>query len=141
MSHNKLGKIISGNGVATYTLRLAGGKHSRDIRLRRVGWGAARLIDKDSGLNELESGLFGLLPGQIQTVPRAELFGMLEVLRKLVEVGCRNPVVLWVDVSYLTLGFGRGLWRIQEFSNPDLWESFWELHGSLLCRFTQAMVF
>ena len=51
----------------------SGGVHSKDPRLRRVGWGIVRL-DQDG---ELREACHGSVPGK-QTVPRAELMALID---------------------------------------------------------------
>ena len=66
----------------------SGGKYSSIPLLRRCGLGIVRLTDgcpTDGPFDDLayilEWGVFGVLPGRAQTIPRAELFCVVESCR------------------------------------------------------------
>ena len=93
----------------------SGGVHSKDPRLRRVGWSIVRL-DQDG---ELREACHGIVPGK-QTVPRAELVALL-ILAENIEVA--GNYELRVDAQYLLTSMASPT-RAKRGSNGDLWTRF-----------------
>ena len=86
-----------------------------DPRLRRTGWG---LTVRGPGGVEILSGSGGV-PGR-QTVPRAELFALLQVAQRTA-----GPIVIHIDASYVTKGWEKGP-RHDHRHHQDLWRTLWE---------------
>ena len=57
----------------------SGGDHSDDPILRRVGYSTIKLSSNIAPYN-LAVGLYGAMPGRRQTVPRAELYAVIQLL-------------------------------------------------------------
>ena len=87
------------------------------LEAARAGWGIASL----EGLG-LKSGLTGTLPGPVQTVPRAEMFAVCEVLRLAV-----LPLHVHTDHLPIVDGLKRGrAWCLAVArNNADLWRELW----------------
>ncbi len=101
----------------------SGGRNSRDKRIRRCGYGYALIYEGRDGF-ELVSAAFGPLPGDAQTVPRAELMAVTSILSK--SKRAFRDLIIHVDCKYVVRGWlqGKGL---KPASNRDLWDRFWEL--------------
>eukprot|EP00959_Pyramimonas_sp_CCMP1952_P087768 1836613-Pyramimonas_sp.AAC.1 len=82
------GSVIGSDG--------SGGEHSRDARLRRVGWSFVVCVGK-----EVKAAKRCSVAGPRQTVPRA---GLLAVIRALQSTTGDAAVVVVVDASYITKG-------------------------------------
>ena len=79
----------------------------------------------------LVTGIFGHLPGPIQTVPRAELAAVVFALQSLVV-----PATIYTDHYNLITDISKGkpVTCSAKHPNADLWERFWQLifgHGGL----------
>ena len=65
---------------------------------------------------------WGALPGEIQTVGRAEIFAVVRLLETT-----SGQVVIWTDYQALVLGFQRGRrYTLGCSKMADLWARFWE---------------
>ena len=121
----------------TYYTDASGGPHSQVQQLRRCGVGIA-VIDEDSaffedppsaacqtvtgdGLSPLLWGVHSPLPGQVHTVPRAELFAILLVAKNVMQ----GVVVVVTDSKVNADMFGNGKSRCLEAANSDLWAELW----------------
>ena len=118
----------------TYFSDAGGGPHSATRQLRRCGVGVAVLdmqspyfdgVEFSSDSDSLVPLLWGVctpLPGVTHTVPRAELFAVLLILRNMVVGG----VALVKTDSKITADlFFAGRARCLEAANADLWCELW----------------
>ena len=98
----------------------SGGKFSSDPQLRRCGWAWVQLDPArpfQVGWNR-----FGALHGDRQTVPRAELVAILDLLAKT-----SGDIVIYTDHLNIVKGFAKGKSWTTRSENSDLWDEFWEL--------------
>jgi hypothetical protein len=95
----------------------SGGPDTRDPRLRRAGWGLA-VGSQDCAIPI--GWLFGALPGVQQTVPRAELYALVQLA-----LHTDGHVAVAVDATYVCKGFRRGP-RYRHDSHQDLWDMLWQ---------------
>ena len=70
----------------------------------------------------MEAALYGTLPGYIQTTPRAEMWAVIETLRRAL-----LPIQIHTDHVPIVEGLERGkLWTQRpERENADLWSLLW----------------
>ena len=97
----------------------SGGAHSKDPMLRRCGWG---FVGMDHYAPVVGKG--GGLPGFKQTVPRAELYAVIALLR------LRPPgsfTRIGVDCKYIVTGCLRSPALVASKDNADLWEEYFLL--------------
>ena len=87
------------------------------IESQRAGWGAAMMNGR-----RLISGIFGTLPGPCQTVPRAELHAIVEVLRVTI-----RPAWIHTDHFNILTAIAKGKAHTTSPGHPnaDLWNTFW----------------
>ena len=71
---------------------------------------------------ELRAGLFGGVPGPLQTVPRSELLAAVRTL----ELTDPEPVVLFSDSAYLVYGAADDMGHALAKGNGDLWQRYWQ---------------
>ena len=97
----------------------SGGVHSRDPLLRRCGWGFI-------GMDHLTPlvGKGGGLPGYMQTVPRAELYAVIALLRLRPQGSFTR---IGVDCKYIVTGSLRSPALVATRDNADLWEEYFSL--------------
>ena len=126
-------EMISGQWPSGYYCTDAsGGEHNSFPILRRCGFGVVRLSD-DLSVSRVHSslavddlitfGAFGALPGERHTVPRAELFAIVEVVSNLVQgASARISTDSKVNVDLHTSGRARCL----SSTNNDLWRLFFD---------------
>ena len=112
-----------------YYTDASGGKHTKSIIARRVGYGAVRLdsLEPLSGHGALAA-FWGPLPGLVQTVNRGELLACVRVLERIGQNPCPGDgdTILCTDSSYVWKGFNiRGEKSTVIGSNWDLWERLW----------------
>ena len=93
----------------------SGGEQGQDARLARVGWGLVLLSRSSANLLGLS---FGSIPGG-QTVPRAELYALVELAEST-----EGFVEILVDSSYVVEGYAKGPGHHQS-ANQDLWDNLW----------------
>ena len=93
----------------------SGGEQGQDARLARVGWGLVLLSRSSANLLGLS---FGSVPGG-QTVPRAELYALVELVRST-----EGFVEVLIDSSYAVEGYAKGPVHHQS-ANQDLWDNLW----------------
>ena len=97
----------------------SGGKHGSHPLLRRVGWALVAMEQTGPQTWRLVGGWMGNVPGDKQTIPRAELIPV--IFLHLLLYG-DNPVSLGIDANYVVNGFAKGRYnRPTDGSNPDLW--------------------
>ena len=94
----------------------SGGRFSSDPRVRRCGWGAVKL---DTVTCACPGGFWGTLPGQAQTVPRAELFAIWFVLK-----ATNTDVTIYTDCALAVLGFNAPA-KTKISVNSDIWHDIW----------------
>eukprot|EP00973_Karenia_brevis_P045411 6290497-Karenia_brevis.AAC.1 len=87
--------------------------------LNRAGWSAAQV---DQG--KLVGAMFGTLPGEEQTVPRAELYALRAVLPWVI-----TPVVIWMDHKNHVdaIKKGRAWCTSPHRPHADLWRKIWNI--------------
>ncbi len=108
----------------------SGGRDTKDVRLRRCGYGYALILDS-GGSHELVAGAYGPLPGEVQTVPRAELMAVVSLLRR-----CRRAfrnIRVHVDCKYVVRGWTGGKDN-KPRSNRDLWDDLWAIVAQVFVR-------
>ena len=92
-----------------------GGLHSSNSALRRCAWAAVKpdhTVDSEFWL-----GVWGPLLGKQQTVPRAELTAIIEVVKRLA-----GPTTIWTDHKNISDIFNGDLRTSVGRANSDLWE-------------------
>ena len=116
----------------TFFTDASGGPHASYKLLRRCGIGIAMLqLDapffSDHALNEspMVWGAFGPLPGNVQTVPRAELFAMLTVVRMLMP----GKSVIKTDSKVNSDLYASGMQACLGSANGDLWTELFSRLG------------
>ena len=119
----------SGWQPGVYYTDAAGGEHSSDPHLRRVGVGGCSLsqvLDSHGGLAPvLHSYLWGPLPGEAQTINRGELYAIIQVLTRICPVpGYVTTVV--TDSQYCVRGWKAGQQAQMGAFNDDLWQRFFD---------------
>lgn len=97
----------------------SGGKYSQDPLLRRCGWAWVQMIEGKPGFAK-----FGCLEGPKQSVPRAELVAVAEVVRETV-----GDVEVLTDHLNIVKGFRKGASATALADNSDLWEELWAAVG------------
>ena len=107
----------------TYFLDGSGGENTSDPRLRRCGWAAVKL--KEGEGTDFEQVICGSLPGEKQTVPRAELMAAISVLEEM--RGKAGHLLMYTDCKYVHKGAIQGKGKRGMKNNLDLWDRFWEL--------------
>ena len=115
-----------------YCTDASGGEHNSFPILRRCGFGVVLLsndlsvsrVHSSRALNDLITfGAFGALAGERHTVPRAELFAIVEVVNNLVQgASARISTDSKVNVDLHSSGRARCL----SSTNNDLWRSFFD---------------
>ena len=111
----------------------SGGEHNSYPLLRRCGFGIVRMRE---GLDDKELqcvnapedavtfGAFGVLPGEKQTVPRAELYAILEIIINLLP----NAAVEICSDSKVNIDlYQAGEEQAVKSANSDLWTHMFEL--------------
>ena len=104
-----------------YHTDATGGEYIAIPEARRVGVAVARLTGAEADILEVEWGLFCGLPGQIQTVPRGELYAIVMTVARL----AWYTSVLFVTDS-LPVHNGIVDHRCNG-ANSDLWRHLWHL--------------
>jgi len=86
--------------------------------LNRAGWSAAQVED-----GRLVAALYGTLPGEEQTVPRAELYSLRAVLPMVLP-----PATVWMDHANHVDAIQKGrAWCTNPLRpNADLWRIVWD---------------
>ena len=111
----------------------SGAHYTADARLRPCGSSFAHVIfDRYQRVHRTARGTFGALPGPRQTVPRAELYGVVQLALALQSSNTSGNVVLWVDCDYVRRVAARG-WFKPGDANADLWQLFFQIRGALRC--------
>ena len=104
------------------------------MRYRRYGWGAvefSRSTGGNPGAFLQGAGLWGILPGERQTVPAAEFFAAIRVFNHELRRPTARKAVLLTDCAYVAK-FSRLNREISvKNCNGHLWSQFWELLDSL----------
>ena len=97
----------------------SGGEFSSVPSLRRAGWSWVYLsADCESLLLARYSGV----PGERQTVPRAELTAIIAITER-----ARQPhITIVVDAAYIIKGVRAGERECRSIANADLWDRFWD---------------
>ena len=111
------------NGAQDSSIQMHhGGKQGSDARLRRVGSGAAwiEFIPGQAMPKEL-AWMRGPLMGSRQSVPRGELFAIVEALRHSTSA----PIVIFSDASYVVKGWHEGP-AGKHTTHSDLWTQVWQ---------------
>jgi len=94
-------------------------RHGNKPRLRRAGWGYI-ILDKEGAPI---AGRWGPLPGSTQTVPRAELWAMVQA------TATHGDTKIYSDSAYVVGGWMKGRkWKHKE--NGDLWLQLWDHLGA-----------
>ena len=115
----------------------SGGRNTKDPRRRRCGWSIAQLQGHSQSQYErgerteepeIRRAAWGTLPGERQTVPRAELQAVIELLERTAET--TDKVTLWVDCEYVR----SGMQKVKRMagagaSNQDQWQKVLELRN------------
>ena len=110
----RLGTLWPGG---TYYTDASGGAYGIIPQLRRCGVAGA-LLDGDKFI----WGFHGPLPGRHQTIPRAELFAIVTVLRT---VDPAASLVICTDSQIAVRQFTAGRSATEASLNCDVWEDFW----------------
>ena len=101
----------------------SGGSRSSDTRARRCGCGIAR-VDVSSEPPTVLNWAHGSLPGAKQSVPRAELYAILVLLRRLGPLE-QAPAFVYTDSKYVFDKARVGPSPRKASGNSDLWKAFW----------------
>ena len=123
-----------------YCTDASGGEHNSFPILRRCGFGIVRLSDSFSvacvhssqALTDIISfGAYGTLAGERHTVPRAELFAIVEVVSNVIQGA---TVHISTDSKVNVDLHSAGRIRCLHSSNSDLWRAYFEAvdHKSLV---------
>ena len=102
----------------TYGTDAAGGKFGQYPELRRCGCGVSA-VSRINDQFEFSFGASRALPGEVQTIPRAELFAILMVV-EFVSHGC---VTIITDSLVNVLLYESGRDAMASSSNFDLWNT------------------
>ena len=107
----------------------AGGRDNRYPTIRRCGVGVARMIGE-----EYIGGVYCKLPGQVQTVPRAEATALLVLLHHM----AHNSIIEFVsDNETLVDAFNAGRHHCRRILNSDIYD---EIFGILDCKNIKILV-
>ena len=109
-----------GDATVLYT-DASGGNHTKDKRLRRVGWAVAAVSEGERP--EFLAAKCGPLPGPKQSVSRGELFAVVEAL-KLADPA--KPLQIVSDCMYVVLGSTKTKVAPNQ-RHADLWNEFVKL--------------
>ena len=98
--------------------------HPQIIAARRAGWAAVLVDDK----GHLIAGLYGTCPDRYPTSLRAELYGVMHMLRLAVA-----PLTIWVDNQNVVSGFVNGRQWCCSAARPaaDLWRRVWDIYEDI----------
>ena len=110
-------------GPGFYYTDGSGGSRSSDTRARRCGCGIAR-VDVSSEPPTVLNWAHGPLPGAKQSVPRAELYAILVLLRRLGPLE-QAPAFVYTDSKYVFDKARVGPSPRKASGNSDLWKAFW----------------
>ena len=111
-----------GLGGGTYGVDGTGGPHTREPLIRRAAWAFARLKEAE-GVMDYDNVCTGVLEGEVQSAPRAELIAIEEVLKE-VKKEERLEVVSdhWNHVKAWRMGKA----HCMALANSDVWWSIWK---------------
>ena len=106
----------------------SGGRFNTYPILRRCGFGVAYLVQSPSAYTDLDArffkwGVFGAVTGEIQTVPRAELFAISVIVMR-VQPG---RTVICTDSKVCFDTFQLGKQHCLRSPHADLWKSVWDV--------------
>ena len=102
-------------GPAVYCTDGSGGARSQDPMLRRCGWGWVQTSPAGWGWAS-----YGPLEGSSQSVPRAEMVAVIQVVR-----ATTGDISIYTDHANIVSGMAKGHVRCAFLSNSDLWEDIW----------------
>jgi len=97
---------------------------TRPVRARRAGWSAVATNEE----GELRFALFGVCPDRCPSAHRADIWGILMVLRS-----ARFPLVLYTDHKSAVDAYGRGRAYCCDSSraSAEIWRDIWGLLDTL----------
>ena len=111
----------------------SGGQHNSFPVIRRCGFGVVllrddfseeRLLAADDPSELTVFGAYGVLPGFVHTVPRAELYAILEIANNLAQYAVAT---ITSDSKINVDMYESGEEQAKRSANGDLWESFYEV--------------
>ena len=97
----------------------SGGTETKDPRLRRYGYGVARVFANGGSLNTLG----GRAGGKTHTVAKAELVAAVIALQLCARA--TQQFVIWTDCMFVVNSFASGR-RRKHLSHASLWKEFWD---------------
>ena len=118
----------------------SGGADTADKRLRRCGFAVLQLFSCTPPFLA-RGGMSAPLPGRRQTVPRAEIWALLELARRLGAAGATADSVYFTDCDEVLKGFRAGPGARVLSSNADLWAELWRAMALVQCAFTVKRIY
>lgn len=113
---------MEAGGPGFYYTDASGGCHGTDRRLRRCGWGLARINVLAQPYPQVLQWACGPLPVERQSVPRGELNAVVQTMQRI-EMG---PAFIFTDSQYV---FDGSLREHEDdgmtSSHQDLWAEYW----------------
>ena len=117
------GRIAGG----TFGTDGTGGVYTSDARLRRCAWAIAQI--RPGGSGDVLGVLFGALPCR-QTVPRSELWALVQLLERLCPA---SPATVYLDCLPVFKAYSKGREHcLYNSQMSDMWSQFWALHAERL---------